>query len=220
MVEFDTGDSKERKNSGAQIWRGDGPLILASQSRARRALLLGVGLDVEVIVPDVDERATERELAASLASPENLAKELARAKALAVSRSKPDAYVLGADQTLALEGRVFHKSRNFADAAETLAKLAGKTHRLISAFCIARSGQTLANDADHASLRMRALDRSTISAYLDLAGPEVLASVGAYQVEGLGAHLFESIEGDHSVVLGLPIFKLLAWLRRESLILL
>ena len=148
----------------------------------------------------------------------SLAIELARAKALAVSALRPDAYCLGADQTLTLEGRIFHKSSDFAEAALSLAELAGKTHRLTSAFCVARSGESLIIDSDNASLRMRPLDPVTISRYLDRAGPEILASVGAYQVEGLGAHLFDRIEGDHSVVLGLPMFKLLAWLRRENLI--
>jgi septum formation protein len=89
---------------------------------------------------------------------------------------------------------------------------------LISAFCIARSGKTLVLDADFAELRMRTLDRQTIARYLDLAGPGVLSSVGAYQIEGLGVNLFERVEGDFSTILGMPMFKLLAWLRRQHLI--
>jgi len=200
------------------LWRAAQPLILASKSRSRRALLSAVGLDAEVVAAEVDERALEDQHLARGGSLGSLACELARVKALAVSAIRPDAYCLGADQTLTLEGGIIHKSRDFDEAARTLAGLSGKTHRLTSAFSVARSGQSLVIDSDQADLQMRALDPITISRYLDRAGRSVLASVGAYQIEGLGAHLFERIEGDHSVVLGLPILRLLAWLRRESLI--
>jgi septum formation protein len=200
------------------IWRGVQPLILASESQSRRALLSAVGINAEVVGADVDERAFEDRFLADGGSLESLAIELARAKALAVSVLRPQAYCLGADQTLTFEGRVFRKPRDFREAAQSLAALQGGTHRLSSAFCVARAGQSLVVDEDHADLRMRPLDPATISRYLDHAGPSVLACVGVYQVEGLGAHLFDRIEGDHSVVLGLPILRLLAWLRREGLI--
>jgi septum formation protein len=130
----------------------------------------------------------------------------------------PNAYCLGADQTLALEGRTFHKSRDLDEARRSLAALSGKTHRLTSAFCVAHSSHPLVIDSDYADLTMRPLDPVTISRYLDRSGPAALTSVGGYQVEGLGAHLIDRIEGEHSVVLGLPILRLLAWLRREGLI--
>jgi septum formation protein len=202
------------------LWRGAGPLVLASRSESRRALLSAAGLEAEFVAPDVDERAVEDRYLTRGGSLEGLALELACAKALAVSTARLDAYCIGADQTLTLEGRILHKSRDFAEAAQSLAALAGKTHRLTSAFCVARAGQALVVHRDHADLRMRALDPGEISRYLERAGPDVLASVGVYQGEGLGIHLFEHIEGDHSVVLGLPMLSLLAWLRREKLILL
>lgn len=200
------------------LWRGEGPLILASSSESRRALLSAAGLESESVAPEVDERAVEDRRLASGGSIESVAVELAQAKALAVSAKRPDAYCIGADQTLTLEGRIFHKSSSLAEAAQTLAALSGRTHRLTSAFCVARAGQALAVHRDHADVRMRALDPDEISRYLERAGPGVLASVGAYQGEGLGIHLFERIEGDHSVVLGLPMLSLLAWMRRENLI--
>lgn len=202
----------------APLWRGAGPLVLASRSESRRALLSAAGLNAEFVAPEVDERALEDQYLAGGGSLESLALELARAKALAVSAERPDAYCIGADQTLTLEGRILHKSRDLAEAAQTLAVLSAKTHRLISAFCVARAGQALVVHRDHADLRMRALDPGEISRYLERAGQGVLASVGAYQGEGLGIHLFERIEGDHSVVLGLPMLSLLAWMRRENLI--
>ena len=200
------------------IWRGTAPLVLASRSESRRVLLSAAGLEAEYIAPDVDERAVEDGYLARGGSVENVALELAQAKALAASADRPDAYCIGADQTLTLEGRILHKSRDLPEAAQTLALLSGKTHRLTSAFCVARAGRALVVHRDHADVRMRALDPAEISRYLERAGPGVLASVGAYQGEGLGVHLFERIEGDHSVVLGLPMLSLLAWLRRENLI--
>ena len=200
------------------IWRGAEPLILASKSPSRRALLTAVGLDPEVVVADVDERALENRHLAAGGSLESLAAELARAKALAVSEARPGPYCLGADQTLTLEGRIFHKALDFDQARRSLAALSGKTHRLTSAFSVARSGQTLVVDSDYADLGMRALDPAAISRYLDRVGPAALTSVGLYQIEGLGAHLMDRIEGEHSVVLGLPMLRLLAWLRRENLI--
>jgi septum formation protein len=200
------------------LWRGDGPLVLASRSESRRALLSAAGLGAEFVAPEVDERLVEDRYLAGRGALESVAIELARAKALAVSAKRPDAYCIGADQTLTLEGRILHKSRNLAEGADTLAALAGKTHRLTSAFCVAHGGEALVVHRDHADLRMRALDPDEISRYLERAGPGVLASVGVYQGEGLGIHLFEHIEGDHSVVLGLPMLSLLAWMRRENLI--
>jgi septum formation protein len=200
------------------LWRGAGPLVLASRSESRRALLAAAGLDAESIAPKVDERALEDRYLAEGGALEDVAIELARAKALAVSAKRPDAYCIGADQTLTLDGRIFHKSRDLVEGARTLAALSGRTHRLTSAFCVARAGHPLVVHRDHADLRMRALAPDAISRYLERAGPSVLASVGVYQGEGLGVHLFEHIEGDHSVVLGLPMLGLLAWMRRENLI--
>jgi len=202
----------------APIWRGAASLVLASRSESRRALLSAAGLDAEVVAPGVDERALEDRHLAGGGSLESLAVELARAKAFAVSAKRPDACCIGADQTLTFEGRVLHKASDFAEAAQTLATLAGKTHRLTSAFCVARARQALVVHRDHADVRMRALDPGEISRYLERAGRAVLGSVGVYHGEGLGVHLFERIEGDHSVVLGLPMLSLLAWMRRENLI--
>ena len=204
--------------SKRHLWTGGAPLILASKSEARRALLNAAGLDAEILAANIDERALEHRFFADGGSPEDLAPALAEAKALAISASRPEAFCLGADQTLMHGSTMVHKPCDFDAAAQTLAMLSGRTHRLISAFCIARSGKTLVLDADFAELRMRTLDRQTIARYLDLAGPGVLSSVGAYQIEGLGVNLFDRVEGDFATILGMPMFKLLAWLRRQDLI--
>lgn len=200
------------------LWRCAHPLVLASRSESRRALLSAAGLNAGFVAPKIDERALEDRYLKCGGSLEGVAAALARAKALAASGERPEAYCIGADQTLTLEGRILHKSRDLSEAAQTLAALSGKTHRLTSAFCVARAGEAMVVHSDHADLQMRPLDWSEISRYLERAGPGVLASVGAYQGEGLGIHLFDRIEGDHSVVLGLPMLSLLAWMRREKLI--
>ncbi len=208
----------EATGKSPSLWRSAAALVLGSRSASRQALLTAAGLDAEFVAPDVDERALEDRHLARGGSIEDLAVELAQAKALAVSAERPDAYCIGADQTLTFDGKILHKSRDLAEAAQTLATLSGKTHRLTSAFCVARGGRALVVHRDHADVRMRALAPSEISRYLERAGPGVLACVGVYEGEGLGIHLFERIEGDHSVVLGLPMLSLLAWMRRENLI--
>jgi septum formation protein len=200
------------------LWAGADPLVLASKSASRRALLTAACLPVEVLAANIDERASERRHFAGGGLAGGLAATLAEAKAVAVSALRPDSYCLGADQTLILGGTILHKPRDLAEAAQSLEALSGRTHRLISAFCIARSGKALVVDADHADLHIRPLDRRTIERYLEFAGPAVLSSVGAYQIEGLGMHLFDRIDGDFTTILGIPMLKLLAWLRHQRLI--
>jgi septum formation protein len=198
------------------IWRGTKPLILASQSLARQVLLANAGIAFEAIPAEIDERAVE--LASGLSSPRDIAAVLAREKAVAVSLHHPGQFVVGADQTLALGERLFSKPTGRAQAASQLQALAGRTHELHSAVAVARDGETLFTDAALARMTMRPLDDAAISAYLDAAGEAVTASVGAYQLEGLGIHLFERIEGDHFTILGLPLLPLLKFLRSERLL--
>lgn len=197
-------------------WCGPQKLILASQSRARRMLLENAGLDFEALPADIDERAVQNN--SGLSAPGEIASLLAREKALFVSRQKPGQYVVGADQTLALGEQMFSKPAGRAQAAEQLGLLAGQTHALHSAVSVARDGQALFNDVSVARMTMRRLAAGEIEAYLDQAGEAVTTSVGAYQLEGLGVHLFERIEGDHFTILGLPLLSLLAFLRREGLL--
>jgi septum formation protein len=200
------------------LWIGALPIVLASKSPSRRALLAGAGLPFEVEPADIDERGVEESLTQRGEPGTGLALALARAKALAVSARRPGALTLGADQTLTLDGRPMHKAPTRAAAAAALQAMSGRGHRLTSAFALARDGAILAEDSDSADMTMRALDAAQIARYLDTAGPAVLASVGAYQIEGLGAHLFESISGDHATILGLPMLKLLAALRGLGLL--
>ena len=198
------------------IWRGKDPLILASQSRARQMLLANAGISFEAVPADIDERAVQKN--SGLSAPGEIASLLAREKALFVSSKNPGRYVVGADQTLALGSRLFSKPAGRAQAAEQLRLLAGQTHELHSAVAVARDGKILFSDVVVARMTMRRLGESEIEAYLDQAGQAVTTSVGAYQLEGLGVHLFERIEGDHFTILGLPLLPLLAFLRGEGLL--
>ncbi|KMO21900.1 Maf family protein [Methylobacterium platani] len=202
--------------SPSPLWRGSAPLLLASTSPTRRALLASAGLDPETRSPGVDERAVEAQ-AAGL-SPVDLAGRLAEAKAAAVAVQAPDRVVIGADQVLDLDGTVFHKPADRAGAAAHLARLQGRTHALHSAVALAVDGAVVERFVATARLTMRALDEAGIAAYLDAAGPAVTGSVGAYQLEGAGIHLFDRIEGDHSTILGLPLLALLARLRERGLL--
>jgi septum formation protein len=198
------------------VWLGNDPVILASQSRARQMLLGNAGISFEAVPADIDERAVQKN--SGLTSPGEIAGLLAREKALFVSSKNPGRYVIGADQTLALGERLFSKPSGRAQAAEQLRLLAGSSHALHSAVAVARDGKIVFSEVSVARMTMRQLGENEISAYLDAAGDAVTTSVGAYQLEGLGVHLFERIEGDHFTILGLPLLRLLAFLRGERLL--
>ena len=198
------------------LWCGDERLVLASQSRARRMLLENAGLACEAVPADIDERALQSE--AGLVAPYEIALHLAQAKARAVSAAKPNCYVVGADQTLALGERMFNKPAGRKQAMQQLLALAGRTHALHSAIAVVRNGEVLFSHVAVAWMTMRSLTESDVATYLDTAGQAVLSSVGAYQLEGLGVHLFDRIDGDHFTILGLPLLPLLAYFREARLL--
>lgn len=198
------------------IWRGKHPLILASKSGARQMLLANAGIPFDAVPADIDERLAQK--GSGLLLPGEIAGLLARDKALSVSSQHPGRYVIGADQTLALGARLFNKPAGRAQAADQLRLLAGDTHELHSAIAVARDGRIVFADVSLARMTMRRLSEGEIDAYLDQAGEAVTTSVGAYQLEGFGVHLFERVEGDHFTILGLPLLPLLAFLRREQLL--
>ncbi|WP_375158086.1 Maf family nucleotide pyrophosphatase [Bradyrhizobium sp. RDT46] len=198
------------------LWLGTSPLILASQSSARKMLLANAGLEFWAVTADIDERGIQA--VSALSSPREIALLLAREKAKAVSARHPGSYVIGADQTLALGSRLFNKPSGRDQALAQLRDLAGNTHELNSAVAVAHDGKIVFEDVSIARMTMRGMTDAELSAYLDAAGDAVTTSVGAYQLEGLGVHLFERIEGDHFTILGLPLLPLLAFLRRERLV--
>ncbi|MFO1150178.1 MAG: nucleoside triphosphate pyrophosphatase [Alsobacter sp.] len=194
--------------SGSQaLWRGRDPLILASRSAARRAMLEAAGIPVEIRPSDVDERAVPE------APAQTLAARLAEAKARDVAARHPGRLVVGADQTLALGHALLHKPADRAEAIRQLLAMAGREHVLASAAALVRDGALLGSASGAARIRIRPLDEAMASLYLDAAGPDVLQSVGLYHVEGLGAHLFEALDGDPYTIMGLPLVPLMAHLR-------
>lgn len=191
-------------------------LILASKSAARRAMLADAGVPFTVQVADVDEGAVKR--AHDPADAAGLAVELARAKALAVSRHDADAWVLGADQTLAFDGGLVSKAASPDEARARLAAMRGRIHHLHSGAALARNGQVVWSGVDTATLRMRDFSDTFLDAYLAAEGEALLAWVGSYRLEGMGAQLFEAVEGDYFTVLGLPLWPVLAELRRAGVL--
>ena len=198
------------------LWLAARPLVLASKSAARRALLEAAGIPVEIAPADIDERAVETR--AGLNDPEAVALLLAREKARAVAVKFPGRMVLGADQTLALGKLRFSKAADRAAAREQIAALRGKTHMLHSAVAVVAADTVVFEYVDAAKLTMRAFSDGFLDDYLDAVGDAATASVGGYQLEGLGVHLFERVDGDYFTILGLPLLPLLAYLRQQGFI--
>jgi septum formation protein len=196
------------------LWLAAQPLILASKSAARRALLEAAGIPIEIESASIDERSIERR--SRLKDAAKVAALLAREKALAVAAKHPDRMVLGADQTLAFGERRFSKAKDHAGAREQIAALRGKTHTLHSAVAVVQGGTVIFEHVDAAQLTMRKFSGAFLESYLEAAGEAATASVGGYQLEGLGLQLFERVEGDHFTVLGLPLMPLLVWLRKSG----
>ena len=195
-------------------------IVLASSSPTRKSLLQAAGVPFKVIPASVDEAAIRDTLMAEgqEIDPLDLAEILARAKAEDVSAKHPGCVVIGADQVLSCDGQVISKPQTIDAARETLLTLRGRTHQLHSAVAIAEDGDTKWAFTDTADMTMRQFSLPFLGRYLAEAGRDVLGSVGAYQLEGLGIQLFESIEGDFFTILGLPILPLLRELRARRLI--
>jgi septum formation protein len=179
-------------------------------------MLKGAGVPFSAQVADVDESAVKA--GHDPADAAGLAVELARIKALAVSRHDPEAWVLGADQTLAFAGGLVSKAGSLDEARERLAAMRGQTHQLHSGAVLACNGQVVWSGVDTATMRMRDFSDGFLNAYLAAEGEALLASVGSYRLEGMGSQLFESVEGDYFTVLGLPLWSVLAELRRAGVL--
>lgn len=187
-------------------------LILASASPSRRQLLANAGLTFEIEPSGVDEDEVKRSLLGERARPQDVAETLAEIKATRVSARHPAAMVIGADSTLACDGQQFDKPPSLVAARRHLQALAGRTHELCSSVVVAQAGVRLWHCNERARLTMRPLSESFLDAYLARAGEAVTTSVGAYQLEGLGAHLFSRVDGDYFTILGLPLLPLLSFL--------
>jgi septum formation protein len=198
------------------LWIAAQPLVLASKSQVRRQILAASGLPVEVRPAAIDERAIEAGAGAIAA--DQAARLLAHAKAAAVAKAMPGRLVLAADQTLSLGTQRFSKPADRAAARQQLRALCGQSHNLHAALVLMRDGAVLFEHADLATLTMRQFSDQFLESYLDAAGDAVTTSVGGYQIEGAGIHLFQRIAGDYFTILGLPLLPLLDFLRRNGFI--
>ena len=192
-------------------------LVLASTSSARKAVLAGAGVPFEAQRSGVDEDATKARLLATGASPRQVAEALADEKALAVSRGRAE-LVLGADQTLELEGQLYDKAETLPEARARLQALRGKPHQLHSAISVALEGQVIWRETVSATLTMRTFSEGFLDDYLASEGAAALGSVGCYRLEGAGVQLFSRIEGDYFTILGLPLMGLLDLLRARGVV--
>ena len=188
--------------------------MLASKSAIRRTLLETAGVPIEVCPADIDERGLEAK--APLQAPVAIAALAGAGKSLRCRRSRPGRLVLGADQMLSLDGARFSKPADRAAARDQLRSLSGRTHELYSAIAFVQDGAVLFEHVGVARLTMRAFSDRFLDDYLDAVGDAATASVGAYQLEGLGIQLFERIDGDYFTVLGLPLMTALDFLRRHG----
>ena len=201
----------------------DAKIILASGSRARREMLQGAGLSFTVKTADVDEDAIRAALydenGKATVDPADVAEILAIAKAEAVSRLNPDAFIIGGDQVLSFDDEILTKPKNESAARRQLVSFRGKVHALHSAVALAHQGETLWSTIDTAEMYVRDFSDAFLDDYMRRAGRTVLDSVGAYLLEGLGIQIFDSIEGDYFTVLGMPLMPLLVELRARRLLL-
>jgi septum formation protein len=193
-------------------------LVLASASPSRAAVLRQAGLTALSEPAQVDEAEVKTALQAEGARAQDVAETLAELKAQKISRRRPGAFVIGADQMLECEGVWLDKPADLVQAADHLRFLSGKTHKLISAVCVVHDGVRLWHHIAAASLSMRPLSEGFITAYLTAVGPAAVTSVGAYQLEGLGAQLFTRVEGDYFTILGVPLLPLMDFLRNHGVL--
>ena len=192
------------------------PIVLASKSASRQAILRAAGVPFETMSSGVDEDAAKAQLLGAGQGPREIAEHLAEAKAVAISKALPGAIVIGADQTLDLGGELIDKAETLGEGRNRLRRLRGRSHLLHSAVVVAQHGSPIWNYVESPRLTMRAASDTFIDGYLTRHGEALLGSVGVYQLENDGAQLFEQIEGDYFAILGLPLLPLLALLREKG----
>jgi septum formation protein len=190
-------------------------IILASTSAIRMQVLKAAGVPFEAVPAGVDEDAIKTALLAEGVGPRDIADALAEAKAIKVSRRRPG-LVIGADQTLDFQGRLFDKAASVAEARLRLKEMRGHSHKLHCGMVVARDGTPIWREVITTTLRMRSFTDAWLEGYLERNSPEILASVGCYQLEGEGVQLFDKIEGDYFAILGLSLIPLLDLLRRHE----
>ncbi|HBR68953.1 MAG TPA: hypothetical protein DEA55_06215 [Rhodospirillaceae bacterium] len=191
-------------------------VILASRSAARRKMLEEAGVKFESVSADLDEEALTKKMLAAGTEIDGIAPGLARAKALYVAERNPGALVIGADQTLDIEGKMMTKAASVEDAKNKLKALRGKAHRLISAVCVVHDDKILWEEARSANLTMHDFDDVFLDSYAANASEALTRSVGAYEIEGEGRKLFSAVAGDMDTIMGMPLAGLMGFLKQEG----
>jgi septum formation protein len=192
--------------------------ILASASASRQRVLTAAGIAFTAVPAAIDEAGLKNALLGAGAAAKDVAAALAEAKALHVSRAQPAALVLGADQTLLLGDELVSKCPDLDAARALLSRLRGRPHQLVGALVLARAGAVVWRHGETSNLMVRDFSNTFLDAYLAAQGEGILEAIGCYKLEGLGAQLFETVEGDYFSILGLPLFALLAELRRQGVV--
>lgn len=193
-------------------------LILASQSKSRQSMLKNSGVEYRAIPADLDEENIMATLESEGASSGQIALELAKAKAMFISKQHPNDYVIGSDQVLSMDEVLYSKANNKTEAIERLMLFQGKEHFLTSAVCVAKAGEILWHKADVAALKMKEMSHEAIEKYTETAGDDLTSCVGCYAIEGAGIRLFHDIRGDHFTIMGMPLLPLLTYLDGQELL--
>lgn len=193
-------------------------VVLASGSAPRARMLASAGVAFTVDAASVDEAAIKNSVRATGADAAETAEILAATKAQQVSRHHGDSLVIGADQMLVSDGEWFDKPAGAQDARNHLVRLRGKTHELVSAVCVVQGGAVLWHHVERARITVRPFSEGFIDGYIDKMGDTIMATVGGYELEGLGAQLFSRIEGDYFTILGMPLLPLLGFLRGHGVV--
>ena len=201
-----------------QNQKSDPPVILASASQARARMLEAAGVSLESMVARVDEASVKEAMLAENAPPRNIADRLAELKAIKISAKHPEALVIGADQVLVCEGKLYDKPDTHDAARLQLSELKGKTHELLSACVICEGARPVWRHIGRAQLTARDFSDGFLNTYIEQAGDALLSSVGAYQLESVGAQLFSQVKGDYFTVLGLPLLEVLGYLRARGVL--
>ncbi|MBL4907078.1 MAG: Maf family protein [Sneathiella sp.] len=193
-------------------------VILASSSKSRETLLRNAGLNFEIAPASVDEEEMKHSMQAAGASAAETAVALAELKAIRISRHFPDHYIIGADQMLECGSLWFDKPIDKEHARAHLTTLRGKTHKLQNAVCVVKTSAVIWHHVNEARMNMRKFSDDFLDQYMEMAGDDILLSVGAYQLEGVGAQLFNKVDGDFFSILGLPLLPLLDFLRGHKVV--
>ena len=187
-------------------------IILASKSGVRKQILDKYKIDNEVMASNVDEDEIKDSLLAEGADPLIISKNLAEIKSIKVSNKNPDRLVLGADSVVSLDNELINKPKSREEAFSILKKLNNSIHHLISSVCISKNGAMIWNHSDSSELKMKNLDDSSLSKYLDKIKTETLLAYGVYQIEADGLELFEYVKGDRDSIMGLPIKEIINYI--------